>query len=53
MLDDYLRPWKGYQIQAVKIKREVLSGKIADLDKNLNIDELKGLDQKKIYLTIY
>jgi hypothetical protein len=43
MLDDFIRPWKVYQIQAVKIRREVLKKQLEEADKKLNKEELNKL----------
>jgi nitrate/nitrite-specific signal transduction histidine kinase len=33
-LDDYMRPWKGYQVEALKIQRRHLDAKIQEAAKN-------------------
>jgi cytochrome c551/c552 len=43
-LDDYLRPWKGYQVEALKIKRRHLETQMKEAAKN--IDEKKLADLK-------
>jgi mono/diheme cytochrome c family protein len=40
-LDDYLRPWKAYQIEAMKIQREKLSQSIDDFDRNIDPEKLE------------
>ena len=39
-LDDYIRPWKAYQIKAMKIERDIIDKKIEDAK--------KALDEKKL-----
>ena len=39
-LDDYIRPWKSYQIKAMKIEREIIDKKIEEAK--------KALDEKKL-----
>jgi len=43
-LDDYIRPWKGYQVEAMKIQRRHLDAQIEEVTKN--IDEKKLADLK-------
>lgn len=43
-LDDYIRPWKGYQVEAMKIQRRHLDAQIEEATKN--IDEKKLADLK-------
>lgn len=44
-LDDYMRPWKGYQVEALKIKRRHLEASIKEATKE--IDEAKLLEMEK------
>ncbi len=45
-LDDYLRPWKAVQIEAMKIKREKLSEQIEAKEKEINQAELAKLEEE-------
>lgn len=42
-LDDYMRPWKGYQIEALKIKRRHLDAQIKEASKNIDAAKLAEL----------
>ncbi|MBC7428254.1 MAG: c-type cytochrome, partial [Bacteriovorax sp.] len=42
-LDDYLRPWKGYQVEAQKIQRRHLDAKIAEASKNIDAKKLADM----------
>ncbi|MBY0413756.1 MAG: c-type cytochrome, partial [Bdellovibrionales bacterium] len=39
-LDDYMRPWKGYQVEALKIQRRHLDAKIQEASKNIDAAKL-------------
>lgn len=45
-LDDYLRPWKAYQIEAMQIKREKISESIDDFDRNVDKEKLEQFNQQ-------
>lgn len=45
-LDDYIRPWKGYQVEAMRIKRRHLEAQIAEAKKNVDAAKLKELQAK-------
>ncbi len=42
-LDDYLRPWKAVQIEAMKIKRDKLSAQIEENEKSIDKAKLESL----------
>ena len=42
-LDDYIRPWKSFQIKAMKIEREAISQKIQEAKKELDEKKLEEL----------
>lgn len=45
-LDDYFRPWKAYQVEAMKIQRRHLDAQIKVVSENINEEELKVLNEK-------
>ena len=45
-LDDYIRPWKGYQMKAMKIERENVEKKIAEAEKALDAKKLALLKEE-------
>ena len=45
-LDDYIRPWKGYQIEALRIKRRHLDAQIAEVKKNIDAKKLSELNAR-------
>ncbi len=45
-LDDYIRPWKAYQLEAMQIRRERLSQGIEQFDQNLDKEALDELNKK-------
>lgn len=47
-LDDYMRPWKAYQVEALKIKRQHLEAQIKEASKNV---DAKKLEELKAQLT--
>jgi mono/diheme cytochrome c family protein/cytochrome c2 len=42
-LDDYMRPWKGYQVEALKIQRRHLEAKIQEVSKTIDATKLAEL----------
>jgi mono/diheme cytochrome c family protein len=44
-MDDYIRPWKGYQVEALKIKRRHLDAQIKEAAKNIDATKLVALNQ--------
>jgi mono/diheme cytochrome c family protein len=47
-LDDYIRPWKGVQLEAIQIKKEKLQEKLDEAQKNIDQDKLKSLESDLI-----
>lgn len=45
-LDDYMRPWKGYQVEALKIKRRHLETQIKEAAKNIDAKKLAELNAR-------
>ena len=45
-LDDYMRPWKGYQVEALKIKRRHLDAQILEASKNIDSTKLAELNTR-------
>lgn len=45
-LDDYMRPWKGYQVEALKIKRRHLEAQIQEATKNIDSKKLAELNAR-------
>ncbi len=45
-LDDYIRPWKAVQIEAMKIKKEKLQAKLDLAEKDINQEKLTELKTK-------
>lgn len=45
-LDDYMRPWKAYQVEAMKIQRRHLDAKIKETAKNIDEAKLKELNAR-------
>lgn len=45
-LDDYMRPWKGYQVEALKIKRRHLDEQIKAAAKEIDSKKLAELNAK-------
>jgi len=45
-LDDYMRPWKGYQVEALKIKRRHLEAQIQEATKNIDAKKLAELNTR-------
>ena len=45
-LDDYMRPWKGYQVEALKIKRRHLDAQIIEATKNIDSTKLAELNSR-------
>ena len=45
-LDDYIRPWKGYQVEALKIKRRHLDEQIKAAAKEIDAPKLAELNKK-------
>ena len=43
-LDDYLRPWKTYQLEAMQIKKEKLQQKLEEEQKTIDQAKLKSLE---------
>lgn len=43
-LDDYIRPWKAYQIEAMKIEKKKIAKQIEEAEKEINDEKLKELD---------
>lgn len=46
VLDDYIRPWKAFQVKALGIKREVLAKEIAEIDKTIKPEELAKVEKE-------
>lgn len=44
-LDDYLRPWKGYQIEAMQIRRDKLTEAIDEFNRNLDPEQLEQFNK--------
>ena len=44
LMDDYIRPWKAYQIKALEIERQKLSSQLDEFDKNLDQGKVKQLE---------
>ena len=42
-LDDYIRPWKAVQLEAMKIKKEMIQKKLDEAEKEINKDKLSSL----------
>ncbi|MCR9203450.1 MAG: c-type cytochrome [Halobacteriovoraceae bacterium] len=54
-LDDYIRPWKAVQVEAMKIRKEKLLEKMAVAEKDINQEKLDSLkkqleDSKQVVL---
>lgn len=45
-LDDYLRPWKAVQLEAMQIRRERISQSIEDFQQNLDQQKLEQVKEK-------
>lgn len=45
-LDDYIRPWKGFQIKAMQIKKAKLEEKLSGVSKNIKKEDIEALDKK-------
>ena len=45
-LDDYLRPWKAYQVEAMKIERQKLDQEISKVSENMNQEKLQKLQAR-------
>ncbi len=45
-LDDYMRPWKAYQVEAMKIQRRHLDAKIKEAAKNIDDKKLAELNAR-------
>ena len=46
-LDDYIRPWKAVQIEAMKIKEQKLQAKLEEAEEKTSIKEkLEKLESK-------
>jgi mono/diheme cytochrome c family protein len=45
-LDDYIRPWKGYQVEALRIQRRHLDAKIAEASKNIDAKKLAEMQAR-------
>ncbi len=45
-LDDYMRPWKAYQVEALKIKRRHLDAQIKEVSKNIDQKKLEELNAR-------
>jgi mono/diheme cytochrome c family protein len=43
ILDDYIRPWKGFQVKALKIKQEVLNKQLRELAGEIKPEEVQKL----------
>ncbi len=46
LLDDYIRPWKVYQVEATKIKQERLAKVIEETEQSLDASEIKALEDE-------
>lgn len=46
VLDDYIRPWKAVQVKGLKIKEEVLSKQVKDLEGEVKQEEITKLQAK-------
>lgn len=44
-LDDYIRPWKAWQIKAIDVKKQFLKSKIKSLDEKIDNSAVKALEQ--------
>jgi mono/diheme cytochrome c family protein len=44
-LDDYIKPWKVIQVKALKIEQEVLTRKLADIDKSMEKETLSKYEE--------
>ena len=47
-LDDYIRPWKAYQVEAMKIEKKKIAEKIAAEEKNISQERLDQLDKELV-----
>ncbi|CAM9987236.1 unnamed protein product, partial [Chrysoparadoxa australica] len=45
-LDDYIRPWKAVQVEAIKIKKQKLQEKLDAAEKEINKDKLAALEKQ-------
>ena len=45
LMDDYIRPWKAYQIKALEIERVKISKEIDSFDKKLDKDKVAQLEK--------
>ncbi|EQC47023.1 cytochrome C [Bacteriovorax sp. BSW11_IV] len=45
-LDDYIRPWKAIQVEAMKIKKSKLAGQVAEEEKTIDKDKVADLEKK-------
>lgn len=46
MLDDFIRPWKGFQIKALEIKRKAIAKQVKELEKKIDSKEVANLKLK-------
>ncbi len=47
-LDDYIRPWKAIQVEAMKIEKKKIAEKIAEEEKNISKERLAELDKQLV-----
>ena len=47
-LDDYMRPWKAYQVEALKIKRRHLEEQIKQAEKDIDAKKLAEMKEKLV-----
>jgi mono/diheme cytochrome c family protein len=47
-LDDYIRPWKVVQLEAMKVKQEKLQEKLKEVEGEINQDKLDNLNKKLV-----
>lgn len=45
VLDDFIRPWKAVQVKGLEIERAKLSQKVAELNKEIDQEELKKIEE--------
>lgn len=46
MLDDFIRPWKAYQVKAIQLKKEFLQKQLQNADKEINKKELEKIEKE-------
>lgn len=47
-LDDYMRPWKAYQVEAMKIQRKHIDAQIENVAKDIDEAKLKELNEQLV-----